>query len=49
MTVYDGCFIALADIRGLSLMTADEKLIEKAGNHAGLVRLSDAVPEDSNR
>jgi len=49
MTVYDGCFIALADIRGLTLITADEKLMEKAGNHAGLVRLSDAVPEGSDR
>jgi len=44
MTVYDGCFIALGDIRGLSLITADDKLIEKAGDHAGLVRLSEAVP-----
>ena len=49
MTVYDGCFIALADIRGLTLITADEKLMEKAGKHAGLVRLSDAVPEGSDR
>jgi predicted nucleic acid-binding protein len=49
MTVYDACFIALADIRGLPLITADEKLMEKAGNHAGLVRLSDAVPEASGR
>ncbi len=49
MTVYDGCFIALADIRGLTLITADEKLMEKAGNHAGLVRLSDTVPEASGR
>ena len=31
MTVYDGCFIALADIRGLTLITADERLVEKAG------------------
>jgi predicted nucleic acid-binding protein len=49
MTVYDGCFIALADIRGLTLVTADEKLMEKAGNHAGIVRLSDALPEASGR
>jgi predicted nucleic acid-binding protein len=49
MTVYDGCFIALADIRGLTLVTADEKLMEKAGNHAGIVRLSDTIPEASGR
>jgi predicted nucleic acid-binding protein len=49
MTVYDGCFIALADIRELTLITADEKLMEKAGNHAGLAQLADAVPEDSDR
>ena len=49
MTVYDGCFIALAELRGLPLITADEKLMEKAGNHAGLVRLSEAVPEASDR
>ena len=47
LTVYDGCFIALADIRGLTLITADEKLMEKAGNHSGIVRLSDAIPEAS--
>lgn len=43
MTVYDGCFIALADIRGSTLITADEKLMEKAGDHAGIVRLEDQI------
>jgi predicted nucleic acid-binding protein len=42
-TVYDSCFIALADHRGLPLVTADEKLIERAGRRAGIVRLGDAV------
>ncbi len=42
-TVYDSCFVALADIRGMALVTADEKLIEKAGRRAGIVRLSDAA------
>jgi predicted nucleic acid-binding protein len=44
MTVYDGCFIALADNLGLPLVTADGKLVEKAGGHAGIVRLSEALP-----
>jgi len=43
MTVYDSCFIALADIRGQPLVTADEKLIERAGRRAGIVRLGDAL------
>ena len=44
-TVYDSCFIALADIRKSPLVTADEKLIEKAGKRVAVVRLSDAVKE----
>jgi len=44
MTVYDGCFIALADNLGLPLITADGKLVEKAGDHAGIVRLAEALP-----
>ena len=42
MTVYDGCFIALADIRSLPLITADEKLAARAAGHPRIVRLSDA-------
>ena len=42
MTVYDGCFIALAENRGSPLITADEKLIAKVGDHSGIVRLSEA-------
>ncbi len=42
MTVYDGCFIALADIRSLPLITADEKLATRAADHPRIVRLSDA-------
>jgi len=41
LTVYDSCFIALADNRSLPLITADEKLVEKAGGRPGIVRLSD--------
>ena len=43
MTVYDGCFISLAEIRGFPLITADEKLIARAGPRANLLRLSEAV------
>jgi len=42
MTVYDGCFIALADILGLPLITADEKLAARAAGHPRIVRLTDA-------
>lgn len=45
MTVYDSSFIALADIRGLPLVTADEKLIERAGKQFGVIRISEAVKE----
>jgi len=42
MTVYDGCFIALADILGLPLITADEKLAARAADHPRIVRLAKA-------
>jgi len=41
LTVYDGCFVALAGILGVPLITADEKLIEKTAGRKGLIRLSD--------
>jgi predicted nucleic acid-binding protein len=41
MTVYDGCFIALADNLGLPLITADEKLAARAAGHPRIVRLTD--------
>jgi len=42
-TVCDSCFVALADIPGVALVTADEKLIATAGKRAGIVRLSEAA------
>jgi predicted nucleic acid-binding protein len=39
-TVYDACYLALADQLGLPLVSADEKLIIRAGDFPGLVRLS---------
>ena len=42
MTVYDSCFIALSDILGAPLITADEKLAARAGDHPRIVRLSEA-------
>jgi len=38
-TVYDACFLALADLRDLPLISADVKLIAQAKGFAGLVRL----------
>ena len=38
-TVYDACFLALADLRGLPLLSADAKLIAQAKGFPGLVRL----------
>jgi hypothetical protein len=40
-TVYDACFLALADLRGVPLVSADEKLIAQAKGFAGMIRLSD--------
>jgi len=42
LTVYDACFIALADILDLPLITADEKLASRAARHPKVVRLSEA-------
>lgn len=44
ITVYDACFLALAEARGISLVTADEKLGRKAKDRPSLVRLSDFTP-----
>ncbi len=44
ITVYDACFLALAEARGIALVTADEKLGRKAKDRPALVRLSDFVP-----
>ncbi|MBN2265484.1 MAG: type II toxin-antitoxin system VapC family toxin [Candidatus Aminicenantes bacterium] len=45
MTVYDGCFVALAGDMGAPLITADEKLVnQKSAGHPRVVRLSDAPP-----
>jgi len=38
-TVYDACFLALADLRGLPLLSADVKLIAHAKGFSKLVRL----------
>jgi predicted nucleic acid-binding protein len=39
-TVYDACFLALADLLGLPLLTADDKLIAQAKGFSRFVRLS---------
>lgn len=41
MTVYDGCFLALALREGAKLVTADTKLIQNARNHKALLLLSE--------
>jgi predicted nucleic acid-binding protein len=40
-TVYDACFLAMADLRGVPLVSADEKLIVQAKGFKGVIRLSD--------
>jgi predicted nucleic acid-binding protein len=40
-TVYDACFLAMADLRGVPLVSADEKLIAQAKDFTGVIRLSD--------
>jgi len=40
-TVYDVCFLALADLRGIPLVSADERLIVQAQGFTGVIRLSD--------
>ena len=45
-TVYDACFLALADLRGFPLISADEKLISQARGFSRLVRLSDLSPKE---
>jgi predicted nucleic acid-binding protein len=40
-TAYDSSFLALADLRGFPLVSADEKLISLARGFSRLVRLSD--------
>jgi hypothetical protein len=40
-TVYDACFLAIADFRGVPLVSADEKLIAQAKGFTGVIRLSD--------
>jgi len=39
-TVYDSCFLALADLLELPLVTADEKLIAQAGDFPQIIRLA---------
>ena len=41
ITVYDGCFLALAVQEGGKLVTADTKLIQHAQNHKALLSLSE--------
>jgi len=41
ITAYDGCFLALSVILGTPLVTADAKIIERAGNDQALVNLAD--------
>lgn len=43
-TVYDACFLALSDLRGLPLISADAKLIAQAKGFSRLVRLGAEQP-----
>jgi len=44
ITVYDGCFLALAGLTGFPLLTADIKLIEKAGAFPNIINLFQFQP-----
>ena len=44
VTVYDAAFLALADLSGLHLLSADEKLIARAAGFPRLFRLGERLP-----
>ena len=41
LTWYDGVYVALAEVLGYPLVTADEALMRKLRGHSALVRLKD--------
>jgi predicted nucleic acid-binding protein len=43
LTWYDGVYVALAEVLGYPLVTADEALMRKMRGHSILVRLKDLV------
>jgi predicted nucleic acid-binding protein len=41
VTMYDACYVALAELKGFPLVTADDGLVKKMRGHSIVVRLSD--------
>ena len=49
VSVYDGLYVALAEGRGIPLVTADERLIRRVSGYVGLAKLMVWVGEFSER
>lgn len=41
VTMYDACYVALAEMRGFPLVTADDGLVKKMRGHSIVVKLQD--------